>query len=90
MKRILGSVRGLFFWILFGAGLAVQVFAPSLDVQDNKFVVPPEVVSDAEELRPAELVERERRIQWLSLGLTVSGALGLAFHYRHILTRRTR
>jgi hypothetical protein len=81
-------MKGIVFWILFVAGVAVQVFAPSLDVQDNKFVVPPEVVSDAKELRPAELVERERRIQWLSLGLTLSGAMGLAYHYRHLLTRR--
>jgi len=79
---------GVLLWGIFGAGLLVQVFAPRLKIADNAFVIPPSLVSEGNEVRIAEIIRKERRMQWLSGALTVSGTFGLAFYYYgHILTR---
>ena len=74
-------------WATFCAGLLVQVYAPGLRVRNNTFIIPPSLVSNGQEVKPAELVGRERRMQWISVILTVGGALGLAFRYRRVLIR---
>lgn len=75
---------GLLLWTGLALGLFVQVFGPRLKVQNNKFVFPPSFLSGTAEVRPDEMVARERRIQLLSGVLTLGSALGLAFHYRHV------
>lgn len=75
------------FWTLFGTGLLVQAFAPRLKVRNNAFVIPPSLTSEGKDIRPAEIVTRERRMQALSAMLTVGGALGLGFHFRRVLVR---
>ena len=75
-------------WIVFASGLLVQVFAPRLEVKDNAFVMPPSLVSEGNEVNPAQIVARERRLQLLSAVLTLGGALGLFFYYRRVLFRR--
>jgi hypothetical protein len=75
------------FWALFGAGLLVQVFSPHLAVKDHAFVIPQELVSGGKDIHPAEIIARQRRLQWLSVILTVGGALGLGFYYRSVLVR---
>lgn len=76
---------GLFLWVAFAAGLLVQAFAPHLKIQDNKFVIPPSLLSGAKEVRPDEIIARERRMQALSGILALGSGLGLGFYYRHVL-----
>jgi NhaP-type Na+/H+ or K+/H+ antiporter len=77
-------------WMLFGAGLLVQVLAPQLEVADNAFVIPPALIAEGNEVRIAEIVERQRQMAWFSAVLTVSGALGLALYYYRDAFARAR
>src|SRR5947208_1692775 len=72
-------------WLVFAAGLLVQLLSPHLKISNGAFVIPPEMAAGRNAIRPDEIVDRQRRMQLLSLLLTVSGALGLAFLYRDIL-----
>jgi hypothetical protein len=74
-------------WSVFGAGLLVQGFAPQLRMINHAFVIPSSLISNGKDIRPAEIVERERRMQLLSAILTAGGALGLALRYRRALVR---
>ncbi len=79
---------GALLWVLFGAGLLVQVNVPRLKITDNTFVIPPALISEGNQVPIVEIIGTQRRMQWLSSVLTVSGALGLAFYYyRHRLAR---
>ena len=75
-------------WAIFLAGVAVQWFAPRLKIENNAFVIPPTLTSNAREgIRPDQIVARERRLQLLSAILTVGGALGLGLWYRRDFVR---
>jgi len=75
----------LLCWLVFAAGLFVQLLSPHLKVSNGAFVIPPELTAGSNAIRLDEIVARQRRMQLLSVLLTVSGALGLAFLYRDIL-----
>jgi hypothetical protein len=75
----------LLCWLLFAAGLLIQLLSPHLKVSNGAFVIPPEMAAGRNAIRLDEIVARQRRMQLLSVLLTVSGALGLAFLYRDIL-----
>jgi hypothetical protein len=81
--------QALLCWVVFAAGLLIQLLAPHLKISNGAFVIPPTLTAGANEIRPAEIVARQRRMQLISALLTVSGALGLAVLYRDILTGRT-
>jgi hypothetical protein len=70
---------------VFAAGLLLQLFSPHLKISNGAFVIPPALTAGRNVIRPDEIIARQRRMQLLSLLLTVSGALGLAFLYRDIL-----
>ena len=72
-------------WLVFAAGLLAQLFSPHLKVSNGAFVIPPKMSAGRNAIRLDEIVARQRRMQFLSVLLTVSGALGLAFLYRDIL-----
>jgi|HubBroStandDraft_4_1064222.scaffolds.fasta_scaffold361267_2 hypothetical protein len=74
-------------WATFGVGLLVQTVSPGLTIKHNKLIVPG-AFSEGKEIRPAEIIARERRMQLLSAILTVAGALGLAVCYGPALLRR--
>jgi hypothetical protein len=76
---------GLLLWLGLAAGLLVQAFGPHLKNQNNKFVIPPSLLSGEKEVRPDEIVARERRMQALSGILTLGSGLGLGFYYWHDL-----
>lgn len=77
---------GLALWAIFGAGLIVQLWAPRLQIKNGAFVIPPSLMSRAAgAISPADIVARERLMQALSAILTLSGALGLAIHYRRAI-----
>lgn len=82
--RLVRRWRRVFFWALFAMGLLLQVFAPHLKIKDNGFVLPPSLISGTE-IQPAEIIARERRMQFLSGVLTLVGAVGLALSYREVL-----
>ena len=73
-------------WACFAAGLLVQGFAPNLQIENQRFILPAQT-SAGQVLDPRALVERERRMQWLSALLTGGAALGLALCYRELFTR---
>ena len=82
-------LQALLCWVVFAAGLLIQLLAPHLKISNGAFVIPPTLTAAANEIRPAEIVARQRRMQLISALLTVSGALGLAVLYRDIVTGRT-
>ncbi len=75
----------LLCWLVFAAGLLVQLLSPHLKVSNGAFVIPPKMAAGRNAIRLDEIVGGQRRMQLLSVLLTVSGALGLAFLYRDIL-----
>src|SRR5437868_14684356 len=75
----------LICWLLFAAGLLFQLFSPHLKISNGAFVIPPKMSAGKNAIRLDEIVGRQRRMQLLSILLTVSGAFGLAFLYRDIL-----
>jgi hypothetical protein len=79
-------------WAMFGAGLLVQGFAPRLKIKNNAFVIPPSLMSEGKDIRPAEIIALARRMQLLSSVLTFGGAFGLALSYGKVLfgTRSAR
>ncbi len=77
----------LLCWLVFGAGLLVQLLAPRLEISDGAFVIPTTLTAGEKNIRPIEIVRTERRMQLISGILTLSGALGLAFSYRDVLLR---
>jgi hypothetical protein len=70
---------------VFAVGLLVQLLSPHLKVSNGAFVIPPQMATGSNAIRLNEIVGGQRRMQVLSVLLTVSGALGLAFVYRDIL-----
>jgi len=75
----------LICWLLFAAGLLFQLFSPRLKISNGAFVIPPEMAAGKNAIRLDEIVARQRRLQLLSVLLTLSGAFGLAFLYRDTL-----
>src|SRR5205814_5341626 len=80
----------LLCWLVFAAGLLVQLLSPHLKISNRAFVIPPKMAAGRNAIRLDEIVARQRRMQLLSVLVTVSGALGLAFLYRDILIGATR
>ena len=69
-------------WILFLAGLVIQLAAPRLKIEHDKFVIPSSMMSSTRPVSPAQIVARERWMQLLSAVLTTGGALGLGACHR--------
>jgi hypothetical protein len=80
--------RNVLFWAVLALGVLFQAFGPHLKIKKNKFVLPPSLVSSSQEIRPVEIVTRERRLQIVSGVLTLAGALGLTLCYREALFGR--
>jgi hypothetical protein len=85
----IGRVRWLTLiaWCLFASGVLIQVLVPRLEISQSAFVIPPSLFAEGTNIRPDELVARDRLTQLISAILTVSGALALAYRYRHSFTR---
>jgi hypothetical protein len=81
-----GSIsRSVFFGALFVAGLLLQLVGPHLKITNNRFVLPPSLVSARKDIHPDAIVARERTKQVLSGLLTLGGATGLALSHRKAL-----
>jgi hypothetical protein len=77
-------------WLLFAAGLLVQLVSPRLKISNRAFVIPPQMSAGKNAIRLDEIIGGQRRMQVLSALLTVSGAVGLTFLFRDILIGATR
>jgi hypothetical protein len=77
-------------WVVFGLGLLLQAFSPHLKVSNGKFIIPPALIREGRGIAPANIVKRERTLQWASGILTLGAALGLGFSYRRVLVRQFR
>lgn len=77
----------LLCWLVFAAGLLVQLLSPRLKISNRAFVIPPKMAAGTNPIRLEEIVGGQRRTQVLSALLTLSGALALAFLYRDVLMR---
>jgi hypothetical protein len=80
-QRLPGESRrawlALCLWAIFAAGLAIQLVAPRLKIENHAFVMPPISDAQAATLRPDVLVRRERWMQGASGLLTVGRAAGM-------------
>jgi len=88
MLKFVRHWRSLLFWVLFGVGLLLPTFGPHLRIKNNRFVLPPSLVSSGKQVRPDAIVTQERTIQSLSAVFTLAGTLGLFLCYRKALFRR--
>jgi hypothetical protein len=78
----------LLCWLLFAAGLLVQLLGPHLKISNRAFVIPPSLTAGGNDIQLVEIIARQRRMQLRSTLLIVSGAVGLAVLYRGILIGR--
>jgi NhaP-type Na+/H+ or K+/H+ antiporter len=72
-------------WAVFVVGVLLQAFSSHLKIKNNRFVLPPSLLSSSAEIRTDEIIARERRLQWISGVLTLGSALGLAACHRRVL-----
>ncbi len=72
-------------WIALGIGLALQLFAPRLEITDGRFVIPSRLAVPGQSVDPQALVAKERRYKLASALLMLTGTVLLAFSYRHLL-----
>jgi hypothetical protein len=89
-KATTRSRKGLitaFFWLLFSAGLVLQVFSPHLAIEHNSFVIPATAVARGGGIDPPRLVARQRAFQAASATLVLIGTIGLAMSYRELISR---
>jgi len=68
-------------WTCLAAGLFIQGFAPHLEIRGRQFVI----AASGGPVDPKKLVDRERRMQLLSVILAGGAALGLLVSYRQAL-----
>jgi hypothetical protein len=91
LMSVRGNRRGrslaILCWLLFAAGLLVQLVSPRLKIANRAFVIPPQMAAEKNPIRLEEIVGGQRRTQVLSALLTLSGAVGLALLYRETLLR---
>jgi hypothetical protein len=75
-------------WLVFAAGLLTEVLSPHLKIENDAFVMPPSLVDGSKPINPAEIVARAKRMQLLSMLLTVEGAVSLGLYYWPFLVGR--
>lgn len=79
------EILPVFLWVVFIAGLLIQVVGPRLSIENHAFVMRPALTSQGGGIDPGGMVKREREVQWVSGILTLGGAISLAFWYRRRL-----
>ncbi|MGA9508242.1 MAG: hypothetical protein WBV55_06290 [Candidatus Sulfotelmatobacter sp.] len=84
-RKLRHALLTLSFWAIFASGIAIEVLAPGLRIENHAFVMPPAALQQGAQIRPDALVDHERRMQWTAGILTIGGALALAFWNRRTL-----
>jgi hypothetical protein len=83
-------IAATLLWAAFSLGLVIDICVPHLKVRDGGFVIPAALTSGKVEVRPDQLVAREKTIQLLCCFLTVTSTLGLGACYSNALSTSTR
>src|SRR5215471_12515510 len=78
--------QALVCWLMFGAGLLLQLLGPHLKIANRAFVIPQKLTTEGNNIRLVEIIARQRQMQVISGLLVLSGAIGLAVLYRDTLT----
>lgn len=73
-------------WLLFAAGLVLQIFSPHLAIEHNSFVIPESIAAPGSTIDPRALVQRQRIMQGSSALLMVIAVVGLGIRYREALS----
>ncbi|MGB7601796.1 MAG: hypothetical protein WBM24_15920 [Candidatus Sulfotelmatobacter sp.] len=79
------ALLSMSLWVVFASGIAIELLAPGLKIENHAFVMPPTVMQQGAQIRPDALVDHERRMQWAAGILTIGGAIALAFWNRRTL-----
>lgn len=79
------ALLSMSLWAIFASGIAIELLAPGLKIENHAFVMPPTVMQQGAQIRPDALVDHERHMQWAAGILTIGGALALAFWNRRTL-----
>jgi hypothetical protein len=79
------ALLSMTLWAIFAAGIAIELLAPGLKIENHAFVMPPTVMQQGAQIRPDALVDHERHMQWAAGILTIGGAIALAFWNRRTL-----
>ncbi|MFZ0293760.1 MAG: hypothetical protein WAL52_09165 [Candidatus Sulfotelmatobacter sp.] len=82
LRRALLSMS---LWAIFASGIAIELLAPGLKIENHAFVMPPAALQQGAQIRPDALVDHERHMQWAAGILTIGGAIALAFWNRRTL-----
>jgi hypothetical protein len=83
--RFRHALLSMSLWAIFAAGIAIELLAPGLKIENHAFVMPPTVMQQGAQIRPDALVDHERHMQWAAGILTIGGAIALAFWNRRTL-----
>jgi hypothetical protein len=76
----------LICWLIFAAGVLLQLFGPHLKIANRAFVIPPKLTTQGNNIHLVEIIAGQRRMQVISALLVLGGAVGLAVLYRDTLT----
>lgn len=79
------TVISVILWLVFISGVGLQTLGPKLKIEHRAFIMPSGLTTEGNEIRPDQLVQRERTLQWASGLSTLIGALALAVWYRRTL-----
>ena len=93
-RELRGALLSMSLWAIFASGIAIELLAPGLKIENHAFVMPPTAMQQGAQIRPDALVNHERHMQWAAGILTIGGAIALAFWNRRtlanaLLLRRT-
>src|SRR5262249_26118953 len=75
-------------WVMFAAGVLLQLLGPHLKIANRAFVIPQKLTTEGNNIRLVEIIARQRQTQVISALLVLSGAIGLSVLYRDSLTSR--
>ncbi len=79
------ALLSMSLWAIFASGIAIELLAPRLKIENHAFVMPPTLMQQGAQIRPDALVDHERHMQWAAGVLTIGGAIALAFWNRRTL-----
>jgi hypothetical protein len=84
-RELRGALLSMSLWAIFASGIAIELLAPGLKIENHAFVMPPTAMQQGAQIRPDALVNHERHMQWAASILTIGGAIALAFWNRRTL-----
>jgi len=58
--------RALVCWLMFAAGLLLQLVGPHLKIANRAFVIPQKLTTEGNNIRLVEIIGRQRQVQVIS------------------------